>query len=210
MSCLHYCPDQISDKETWLEYLQTKPELRKRVVEGLYHSPEILRIIKSMLRRYNCKPDELMDILQQAVLKFNEQLEAAKFKGDASLSTYFIGIVRGICRNWSRMKCRTLLLCEHNLLDETVDYGDLSWDVLEKECKELLHLELAKFEGRKLAVLQMWLEGYRMREIAETLELGTEANARKWKYRATQELIRNVKESKEAYQTLKRFWMEVV
>jgi len=211
MERLRYYPTQTDEKAQWLKRLNEEPGERKKVIEEIYQKPEILRIIKSMLRRYGCREDELMDVLQQAAMKLNEQLAFGKFKGDSCLNSYFIGIVKGICRNWSRMKCRTVLLCEHYLMDEKLGgQGNLTWEVLEEECKELLRTELARFTGRKLAVLQMWLEGYPMKEIAESLDLGNAVNARKWKYRATRELIANVKERQETYKTLKKFWMEAV
>lgn len=196
--------------QEWMDELRTNAEERKRAIEQIYHQSETLRIIKSMLRRYGCRPDELMDVVQQAVLKLNEQLAMGKFKGESSLTNYFIGIVKGICRNWSRMKCRTVLLCEHYFMDSVCGSGNLSWEVLEEECRNLLQKELSRMKGRKLAVLQMWLEGYKMREIAECLDLGNEVNARKWKYRATQELIANIKEEQETYQALKKFWFQAV
>lgn len=210
MKTLELLTAKSSPTPEWIAQLKTNAEERHKAIEQLYHQPETLRIVKSLLRRYGCRPDELMDVVQQAVLKLNEQLVMGKFKGDSSLTNYFIGIVKGICRNWSRMKCRTVLLCEHYFMDSVYGHGNLSWEILEEECRHLLKKELSRMKGRKLAVLQMWLEGYKMKEIAESLGLGNEVNARKWKYRATQELIANIKEEQETYQALKKFWYQAV
>ena len=105
-----------------------------------------------------------------------------------SLLHFWIGIARGLLRNKLKRDARTSLIEDDHEYDR-VDFETPESQLLDDERKAILEGVLSQLGPRCKKVLMMWAGGYTMEEIAQALDLSSEAMARKTKYKCKNQLI---------------------
>jgi RNA polymerase sigma factor (sigma-70 family) len=107
---------------------------------------------------------------------------------EGSLLHFWIGITKGLLRNKLKRDARTDLTEDSQQYDKA-DFESPEYLLLNDERREILDQVLSRLGDRCKKILLMWAGGYSMEEIAATLDLSSEAMARKTKYKCKNQLM---------------------
>jgi RNA polymerase sigma factor (sigma-70 family) len=161
----------------------------EHAVDSLYrkYRDSTLSKTRSYLRFRSGIEDDAQDVAQDAFLIMVEKIRDGGYN-EGSLLHFWIGITRGLLRNKHKRDARTDLTEDSQQYD-SADVESPEQVLLHEERREVLDQVLSKLGERCKKVLLMWAGGYSMEEIAETLELSSEAMARKTKYKCKNQLM---------------------
>ena len=139
------------------------------------------------LYRYGGNTQDMEDAVQEAVIILDNHVRNGKFKGHASLKSYFIGICKGVLYSKRRSQNRV------DLSDQATDFDDVETQqpevlMLKSEQKQLMAELLQMLEETCNKVLQLYRMSYSMQEIADQLQLGNTNNARQRVFKCRKKL----------------------
>ncbi|MEM7037240.1 MAG: sigma-70 family RNA polymerase sigma factor, partial [Bacteroidota bacterium] len=165
------------------------------VLKHLYASffPRIGNFIKSN----SGTEEDARDIFQDAVMVVFEKSRTPSFKLSSSLFTFLYSVCRNLWLKKLRKKDRQGVTLEQDLV--SID------DPVEMEASELTRhaqYQLYRKKFRELGdqcrqLMQLSLEGKRMREIVEKMGFSSEQYARKRKFKCKEKLIRLIRQDPE-------------
>lgn len=147
----------------------------------------VLISVQSYVGYKSGQHDDINDLLQDAFLVLIEKIRFGGYK-DGSLVHFWIGITKGLLRNKMKRDARMDLVDDNLQLDQA-DSDSPEYQLISEERKETLDQLLSRLGERCKNVLILWASGYSMREIAEKLNLSSEAMARKTKYKCKSQLL---------------------
>ncbi len=182
------CKEYLSD-EDFVRDIRLGGSALDRATDCLYRTyrDSTLTKVKSYLRFRKGIEDDAVDVIQDAFLIMIEKIRDNGYN-EGSLVHFWIGIARGLLRNKLKRDTRTDLIEESTQYDQA-DIQTPEYLLLNAEKRDLLDSVLSKLGDRCKKVLLMWAGGYSMEEIAEKLELSSEAMARKIKYKCKNQLM---------------------
>jgi RNA polymerase sigma factor (sigma-70 family) len=161
----------------------------ERATDSLYRTyrNSTLTKVRSYLRFRKGIEDDALDVVQDAFMVMIEKIRDHGYN-EGSLLHFWIGIARGLLRNKLKRDTRTDLIEDSSQYDQA-DFESPEHLLLDDEKRHRLDRILSQLGERCKKVLLMWAGGYSMEEIAETLELSSEAMARKTKYKCKNQLM---------------------
>lgn len=120
------------------------------------------------------------DVFQEAIIIFDRNIRHGKFKGNSTLKTYFVSIVK---RKWWQVLSK-----RHPREDlQTADFSDSAQDVesifISREKKRLFGQALSKIGERCQLILKLYQLDYSMKEIADEAGISNAKMAKKEAYR---------------------------
>ena len=157
--------------------------------ECLYRAyrKRVLVSVQSYVGYRSGQHTDVQDLLQDAFLVMIEKIRFGGYK-DGSLLHFWIGITKGLLRNKMKRDARTDLV-EDTLAFDQDDTDSPESLMISDERRQLLDSLLDRLGDRCKRVLILWANGYSMREIADKLDLSSEAMARKTKYKCKSQLL---------------------
>lgn len=163
-------PDEQSTNVS--QYAQY-PHLRAAAYKKLYESPVVMLKIRQWANDYTLRDRAPEDVLQDAMILLDELLSAGAFRGDGSLTTYFLGICKNIIRAGARRVSR--ITFKEGISDADWKDPDLIADALvaQEEAaadamrREMLVEKLQALTDRcREALQQYYFERLNMKQIA--------------------------------------------
>lgn len=183
---------------------------RNAALKLLYTHEKVNRTIAQFVLKYGGDDHDIRYVLQESIIIFDRLVREGRFRSESKWDTFLIGIGKNTCRNHMRsrknwtslddLEGNELELSAANAADEFFDRKELSGalsgvlDELKPLCRE---------------VLLLWAQSYPMERIAEALDLGRSANARKRKYRCMKELMQLIKTRPQLGQYLHEAWKTI-
>lgn len=124
------------------------------------------------------------DVFQETLILFDRNIREKRFKGESSLKTYFIAIVKWCW--WGQFRKRH----PHEELGQQHDKAQDSVEgrVIEDEKKHFLRQALKQLGERCEKILELYQLHYSMEEIAMEVGLSSTALAKKEAYRCREKL----------------------
>lgn len=151
-----------------------------------YHS-QALRMSGKMVSYKSGQQDDIADLLHDAFLVMVEKICHGGYNQGALLH-FWIGITKGLLRNKMKRDTRTDLVDDNTRLD-IEDMDSPEEVLLTGEKRQTVDALLSRLGEKCKRVLLLWAGGYSMQEIADKLELSSEAMARKTKYKCKNQLM---------------------
>ncbi|MEL6674586.1 MAG: sigma-70 family RNA polymerase sigma factor [Bacteroidota bacterium] len=141
--------------------------------------------VVAFLRKRGAEEEEALDVFQEAMIVVYENIQAGKFRGESSLSSYLHGVARFLWIN--RLKRRKT---ESRILEEQGQVDDMHMPrLLEKEKENEIRALFRELRGscEEILVLSIFY-AYNMQEIASHFAYSSEQIARNKKYRCMERL----------------------
>ncbi|MEA3494977.1 MAG: sigma-70 family RNA polymerase sigma factor [Bacteroidota bacterium] len=159
------------------------------------HYPMALSIVK----QYNADNSEVVELLQESLIRLYENIKNKTFRGDSHISTYLFSIMRNLWVN-KYNKTRNIIQTENF---ESIKSND---DFLYSKSDELnrIILKLLDQIGKncKEILVFYYFENCSMHEIKDKVGYITEQSVKSQKYRCLQQLIRYFDENPDIKKTL--------
>ena len=168
-----------------IENLLTKGAKEERALGIIYKNNKSL--IEQLVLKNAGTKEEAKDVFQDSLIDFYENVQAGKFKGESTISTYLYSIARFKWLNrLKRKKTETRII-------DTQDYTGLGEsfeeDFIEKEKEEqLMSLFDQLGTSCKDLLIHSIYYNYSMTEIVAKLKFNSEQVARNQKYRCLKKL----------------------
>jgi RNA polymerase sigma factor (sigma-70 family) len=152
-----------------------------------YHA-QALRMSGKMVSYTSGQQDEIADLLHDAFIVMIEKIRNGGYN-DGALLHFWIGITKGLLRNKMKRDARMDLVEDNTQLDDE-DTESPEEVLLTGEKKEAVDALLSRLGEKCKRVLLLWAGGYSMHEIADKLQLSSDAMARKTKYKCKNQLMK--------------------
>ena len=177
---------------------------RKETLSIFFKQEKLWNTVIQQVIKLGGSTAEAEDVFQEAVIIFDRNIRAGKFKGNSNLETYFVGIAKWYWIAQRRKKGR-----ETEWNPEIHDGQEDSHEhlVFEKDRKNLLNQALMQLGDRCKIILKLWAQNFSMKEIALQVdfiknELPDEIRAKKEAYRCRKRLSDYVKSQPQLLQSL--------
>lgn len=136
-------------------------ELQKRNFIRIVESNQ--GIIKSLCKAYYSSHEDQKDVFQDIILQLWKSFDT--FRGESKISTWIYKVSLNTILNKVR-KEKTKISAE-SISDSELAFSNAMSD----DDKELLHVVLQSLKGLDKAIVILYLEGYKNKEIAQMLNL---------------------------------------
>jgi RNA polymerase sigma-70 factor (ECF subfamily) len=120
-------------------------------------------IIKSLCKAYYSSHEDQKDVFQDIILQLWKSFDT--FRGESKISTWIYKVSLNTILNKVR-KEKTKISAE-SISDSELAFSNAMSD----DDKELLHVVLQSLKGLDKAIVILYLEGYKNKEIAQMLNL---------------------------------------
>ena len=182
--------NNLTDQEILIRLRSHDRAQQNEAFEAIYL--EVYPRVKNFILKKNGTEALSLDLFQDAIIVFFNQVKSGKFQEASTISTYLHGIVHNLwrvhLRNEKKMPRAELSPYEMDLVqDEDRAHVDLG-----KVMTRLLN-ELG--DGCKQLIQLYYYERKTMQEIKDHFALGSEQTAKNKKYRCMQQLIKLFKSS---------------
>lgn len=181
----------MTEKNTLYENLISSDEAkRNNGFKALYLNPIIRKKVNELVDRSNLEGVEADEILQESIIKLDDNLREGLYKGESKIETYLLGIAKWLI--WRKVKERKKPFLEVESIsntpietpkiEENVDRDSLLKKVL-SELPESCHQTIKLY----------YFESYTMQELATKLGLSSSHMAKKKVSRCRQQLREIIK-----------------
>ncbi len=177
---------------------------RKKVLSNFFKREKLWNTVIQQVIKLGGSTAEAEDVFQEAVIIFDRNIRADKFKGQSNLETYFIGIAK-----WYWIAQRRKKGKETELNPELHDSEEESHEhlIFEKDRRNLLNQAIMQLGDRCKLILNLWAQNFSMKEIALQVDfikndLPDEIRAKKEAYRCRKRLSEYVKSQPQLLQSL--------
>jgi len=179
-SVFEYILEMIRGK--WISMLRQEEICRKELLDHISVDEGLKQRVRYKMQKMGCKVEETEDYYNQGFLKMNEILLDGKFKGGDVKALFF-----RICEHFRLNDLRKIKeLFPEQLPEQSFN---LAHDDLEKkEKRELLKGWLSKIGEKCKKTLQMWNDGYNMKEIAQEVPYKNHLEAAVAKHRCMKKI----------------------
>lgn len=158
--------------------------LRDKAIRQLYDQTE--KSILSVLGKMGLEKMEIEETTDDALIICIDNICRGKFRRNASLNTYIVGIAKNCALNLLRKNQRRRNLDMEESNETALSPEDL---VLIQEKRNELHLALDELGDPCRQLLLLWAGDYAYREIIEIMEYKSENSAKVQKYKCLKRLI---------------------
>ncbi|MEL6558894.1 MAG: sigma-70 family RNA polymerase sigma factor [Bacteroidota bacterium] len=162
----------------------------KQVIEKVYN--EYFFIIANYVKKNSGSLEDAKDIFQEALIVIYHNAAKESFKLDCKFSTYLFSICKNI---WLKtLRDRPEKVSDLTHLHELS--SDLNTDeaIREAACYNLYLKKFSTLSKKCQDMLKMYFAKIDMKSIAKSLNLSSEAYAKKKKFKCKEQLIKNIKE----------------
>ncbi len=183
---------------------------RNAALKLLYTHEKVNRSIAQFVLKYGGDDHDIRYVLQESIIIFDRLIREKRFRSESQWETFLIGIGKNTCRNFMRTRKTWTSLddVERNELNQSAaDAADTYFD--RKELEGTLSGVLDELKPLCREVLMLWAQSYPMDRIADALNLGRPANARKRKYRCMKELMQLIKTRPQVGHYLHEAWKTI-
>ena len=170
---------------------------RKRdwALYSIYNDPKYKEVARKYVLNHRGVESDVDDVFQDAIVLFDRNVRNGLFKGESSLSTYFMGIIK-----WTWIGIQRRRKVEEVELDmEIVDSTSWSNEFVEftEEKKHILDLAVNLLNEKCKMLLGYYRLDHTMKEIAVKLGYSSPEMAKKQAYRCREKLKTFFEENKE-------------
>jgi RNA polymerase sigma factor (sigma-70 family) len=169
--------------ESFVAAIKAGGTLRQNAIRWLYDDRELSQRVVSFVKNNRGNQEDGTDMFHEGIIVLDRNIREDKFRGEAPVKGYLYSICRFLWMNQMRKQERINLVDPVQPLKEEADLETPEVSFHSEERKNLLSHLLDQLGEQCRKVLEMWKMSYSMAEIAETLQLSNEGNARKVKYR---------------------------
>jgi len=181
----------ISD-QTIIEGVRQQDE---KILNWLYDN--YFQFVRKYVLNNSGSTDDVSDVFQDSIIILYNQIIENNLNLTTDLKGYFYSIARNVWSAQLRKKQRTTEL-EFDVVEEE-DVGDLSREILER----VVNRAFQKLPKDQQKVLKLFSEGQTFEMIAKKLDLVSEGNARKKKFKCKESLLDLIKEDPEYQEYLR-------
>ena len=168
------------DDEALLKALTGSEMEGEKGLRQIFGNPEWKNLTLRHVREKGGNEQDGEDVFQEAIILFDRNIRENRFKGDSSLKTYFIAIVKWYW--WGQLRKRRpqdeLTVQHHDSAQESVEAR-----VMEGEKRHFLDEALKQVGDRCRQILKLYSLRYSMEEIAQQVGLSSADMAKKENYR---------------------------
>lgn len=170
--------------ESFVAAIKKGGTVRQTAIRWLYDDKELQQRVVAFVKNNRGNQEDGTDMFHEGIIVIDRNIREDKFRGEAPVKGYLYSICRFLWMNQMRKQERVNLVDPiQPAIKEEADLVTPEVSFRSDECKNLLSHLLDQLGEQCRKVLEMWKLSYSMAEIAETLQLSNEANARKIKYR---------------------------
>jgi len=153
--------------------------------------------IASYILNNNGSSEDAKDVFQDGIMVLYKKCQDPDFQIKSQLRTYLFGICKNTWLNKLRKKSVKGVPLDENVL--LIDDNTLEAEIAWREKERLYRRKFGQMGERCRKIIQLFLEGMTMDEIAKELSLSSPAYAKKLKYKCKSKLI-NLVRSDASYQ----------
>ena len=181
-----------------LNAIKGKEEERNWALKYFFTNKPLKASVISYVSQHNGNVQDGEDVFQDTVILFDRAVREGNFKGQSSLSTYFIGIAKW---RWvsNKRKFGGNLELKPEQYDKPVESVEAR--VIEDERRNVIDEILTKIGDRCKTILKLYKLSYSMDEIAEKLGLSSPELAKKNAYECRKK-FKDFVENKPEYKSL--------
>jgi RNA polymerase sigma factor (sigma-70 family) len=178
-----------SDQEL-IRQIRGTTAMRDKALQSFFRDKALQSTVVGYAKANGGTEDDGKDLFQDAMIIFDRNIRADKYKGQSSLRTYFVAIAKWQWANTRRKKYNYHEELSNNAVEiESEGPSDNpEVNVIRDERKTLLHQAVNQVGGRCVALLHLYKLSYSMDEIARELALSSPEMAKKEVYRCRERL----------------------
>ncbi|MFZ6014244.1 MAG: RNA polymerase sigma factor [Bacteroidota bacterium] len=170
---------------------------KKDVLNNIY--TDFFPLVKRMVLKNSGNQEDARDIFQEAIIVIYKKFRQPDFILTSRFDTYLYAVARNL---WF-MNLRRRNVPHQELEDVHVDTAvEHAEETLAQASRDRLYLRVFAELGEQCRkLLQMYMQGISMKNIAESFGFASEAYAKKRKFKCKEQLIERIKKD-EAYKTI--------
>ena len=153
---------------------------RNAALFHFFSDEKLFNMVKQFVLSQGGKADQCEDVFQDVFILFERNMRAAKFNGDSSLSTYFMGIVKNYWKGEQRKK-KVIVEYDAQLYDTEI--ASIETAIIAEEEKKILEDAIAQLPEKCQIMIVMTGSAASNAEIAEVLGFSSPDMARKEVFR---------------------------
>ena len=160
------------------------------------------KLIYSQVRYRNANVEDAQDLFHEAFIILIEKMEQGEHQQQFNIKNYLIGIAKYLWNNKLKAQKKEYTTDDFSAFE---DWGSVSCegDFLAEEKKNLVREVLDIIDAKCKKILLLWMNSYKMEEIAAKLELSSDKIARKYRYRCHKKLMQQLEKQPALMQELR-------
>ncbi len=177
----------------------TNEHTDRYLIDGvLYHNSLILRqiykryshTIMSFIQDNNGSLEDAKDVFQESLVIIYKMSQ----RNDFRLTSSFFTLLHGVCRKvwWQKLRQQKQKVQFDNIPPNLLKVNSVEQQYLIQEKYSLYQEKIQALPTKQRQVLELHLEGRKMREIAAITGLKSEEYAKKYKYKCKQRLFQHI------------------
>lgn len=168
-------------------------------IDGIANNNSL--ILKTIYQRYshtiynfikdnNGSREDAKDIFQEGLMVIYKMTKKRKVE----LTSSFLTFLHSICRRlwWSKLRKRKHLVKSESIPPNIREENCVEQKYIDHERYEFYKEKMNTLPAKQRQVLELYMEGKKMKEIAAIVGLKSEAYAKKYKYKCKQLLLQSV------------------
>jgi len=152
---------------------------RDNAIEALYKDEALRNTVIAYVRRYGGEESDGIDVLTFGIMTFIKQCYRPLFELKKDVNAYVFSIAK---YEWLRTKKSRKLTVPDDERHDLSDGYCIEKELIDREQHQFLTNALKQLDNKCRAVLTMWANNLRMREIALNMAYKSEGMARKKKH----------------------------
>lgn len=183
---MHMAHQQHPDQR----YLQGIVNGDSTIIEEIYskYSNSILKLVQ----KHHGTAEDARDVFQDSIIVILKKARQSDFQLTSSFLTYFYAVCRNVWWKILKKNHSNTVTIEPEL--GLMDNGDIEEAVLRRERHQFYLSKLATLSGSCRQILELHMEGKRVKEIVKIMGLSSESYARKRKFNCKEQLLKSIKE----------------
>lgn len=182
----------FKNDEEIINAIQGGGKKRGDALAQIYMNKNLNKRITNFLIHKKADPKDKDEILTEAILIFDRNIRNNKFKQESNIYTYLFSIATYFWINYKKNDLHSHKANDLELL-KISDVQNPELIVIERELKEQLWQILNLMGEKCKKILEYWCGKYNYSEIAKFMDLSSESNARKMKYKCKKKLVELVR-----------------
>jgi RNA polymerase sigma factor (sigma-70 family) len=183
-----------SEIEQYIGDIKCGGSLKENATKKLYlylKNSGCEKLIFSQIKYRNAGVEDARDLFHEAFIILLEKIEIGEHQEKFSIRNYLIGIAKNLWNNKLNSRKRESVTDDFTAFEDW-DSVSCEEDYLADEKKNLVRDLLGAIDEKCKKILLLWMNSYKMEEIATTLNLSSHKIARKYKYRCHKKLIQQL------------------
>ncbi len=162
------------------------PRKRDWALYQMYKNSDLRASVSIYIRGLGGKQEDVEDIFQEAIILFDRNLRSGVYRGESSLKTYFIGMVKWLWLGVMRKKNIKAEEFHPEMIGLEVDGPEQGMIAREKQA--YFESVISKLGAQCKELLSYYKLDYTMKEIALLMDFSSPEMAKKQAYRCREKL----------------------